>query len=239
MYFFYFSMLGFFLVGWAVLVFVAARRLSLVAASESYSSCRVWASHSVASLITEHGLKGMQALAAVVHDLSCPIACEIFLNQGSNLWPCIGRQVLKHWTTRDVLHPVFDVGVSLPLYFLPRGKYLCHQSVMAVIFILKILVRVVKQKEIFDESRYVKRDIKNGCVLSCFSHVRLFATLWTIAYLALLSMWFSRQETGVGSHSILQRIFLTQGSNLSLLRVSCVGRWVLYHSPHLESPKNA
>lgn len=101
MYFFYFSMLGFLLVGWAVLALVAARRLSLVAASESYSSCRVWASHSVASLITEHGLKGMQALAAVVHDLSCPIACEIFLNQGSNLWPCIGRQMLKHWTTRE------------------------------------------------------------------------------------------------------------------------------------------
>ena len=109
---------------------------------------------------------------------------------------------------------------------------------MAVIFILKIFVRVVKQKEIFDESRYVKRDIKNGCVLSCFSHVRLFATLWTIAYLAPLSMRFSQQETRVGSHSILQRIFLTQGSNLSLLCVSCIDRWVLYHSPHLENPKN-
>ena len=180
----------------------------------------------------------MQTLVAVVHGLSCPTACEIFLNQGSNPWPCIGRQMLKHWTTKEVLHPVFDVGVLLPLYFLPRGKYLCHQSVMAVIFILKIFVRIVKQEEIFDENRYLKRDIKNGCVLSCFSHVRLFATLWTIAYLAPLSMGFSRQETGVGSHSILQRIFLTQGSNLSLLCVSCIGRWVLYHSPYLENPKN-
>ena len=165
----------------------------------------------------------MQALVAVVHGLSCPTACEIFLNQGSNPWPCIGRQMLKHWTTREDLHHVFDVGVSFPLYFLPRGKYLCHQSVMAVIFTLKIFVRVVKQKEIFNESRYVKRDIKNGYMLSCFSHVWLFATLWTVAYLVPLFMGFSRQETGVGSHSILQRIFLTQGSNLSLLRIS----WVL------------
>ena len=33
-----------------------------------------------------------------------------------------------------------------------------------------------------------------GCVLSCFSCVRLFLTLWTIAHQAPLSMGFSRQE---------------------------------------------
>ena len=32
------------------------------------------------------------------------------------------------------------------------------------------------------------------CVLSCFSRVRLFATLWTVAHQAPLSMGFSRQE---------------------------------------------
>ena len=32
------------------------------------------------------------------------------------------------------------------------------------------------------------------CVLSCFSHVQLFATLWTIARQVPLSMGFSRQE---------------------------------------------
>ena len=32
------------------------------------------------------------------------------------------------------------------------------------------------------------------CVLSRFSHVRLFATLWTIAYQVPLCMGFSRQE---------------------------------------------
>ena len=32
------------------------------------------------------------------------------------------------------------------------------------------------------------------CVLSCFSHVRLFATQWTVACQASLSMGFSRQE---------------------------------------------
>ena len=33
-----------------------------------------------------------------------------------------------------------------------------------------------------------------ACVLSCFSCVQLFVTLWTIAYPAPLSMEFSRQE---------------------------------------------
>ena len=40
---------------------------------------------------------------------------------------------------------------------------------------------------------------------------------WTVAYWAPLSMWFSRQEYWSGSHSLLQRIFLTQGLNLGLL----------------------
>ena len=33
-----------------------------------------------------------------------------------------------------------------------------------------------------------------ACVLSCFSHVRLFGALWTVACQAPLSMGFSRQE---------------------------------------------
>ena len=32
------------------------------------------------------------------------------------------------------------------------------------------------------------------CVLSCFNHVRLFATLWTVALQAPLRIGFSRQE---------------------------------------------
>ena len=35
---------------------------------------------------------------------------------------------------------------------------------------------------------------KNVCVLSCFSHVWLCATLWTVAFQAPLSVGFSRQE---------------------------------------------
>ena len=55
------------------------------------------------------------------------------------------------------------------------------------------------------------------CVLSHFSRVRLFETLWTIARQASLSMRFSRQNPGVGCPAVVQGIFLTQGSNPHLL----------------------
>ena len=45
------------------------------------------------------------------------------------------------------------------------------------------------------------------------SGVRLFATLWTVACQAPLSVEFSRQNTGVGCYFLLQVIFLPQGLN--------------------------
>ena len=42
------------------------------------------------------------------------------------------------------------------------------------------------------------------CVLSHFSHIRLFATLWTVAPQAPLSMGFSRQDYWSGCHALLQ-----------------------------------
>ena len=51
--------------------------------------------------------------------------------------------------------------------------------------------------------------------LSC---VQLFATLWTVWPTRLLCPWDSPgKDTGVGSHSLLQGIFLIQGSNSALL----------------------
>ena len=37
-------------------------------------------------------------------------------------------------------------------------------------------------------------DITTALLLSCFNHVRLFATIWAVACQAPLSMEFSRQE---------------------------------------------
>ena len=47
-------------------------------------------------------------------------------------------------------------------------------------------------------------------VLSHFSHVHLFVTLWTVTS-RLLCPWDSPgKNTGVGCHALLQGIFLTQ-----------------------------
>ena len=57
--------------------------------------------------------------------------------------------------------------------------------------------------------------------LYLYLHVSVQAWLsvapWTIACQALLSMGFWGKSTGVGCHSLLQGIFLTQESNVSLL----------------------
>ena len=53
-------------------------------------------------------------------------------------------------------------------------------------------------------------------LLSC---VRLCATLWTVARQAPLCQWDSLgKNTGGGYHALLHGIFLTQGSNMRLLR---------------------
>ena len=48
----------------------------------------------------------------------------------------------------------------------------------------------------YKQPKYSSTDewIKNACMLSHFSHVQLFATLWTVAHQAPLSMGFSRQD---------------------------------------------
>ena len=46
--------------------------------------------------IVEQGLRCTGSIA-MAHGLSCPKACGIFLDQGSNPVPCIGRWVVKHW----------------------------------------------------------------------------------------------------------------------------------------------
>ena len=60
------------------------------------------------------------------------------------------------------------------------------------------------------------------------SHIWLFAKRRTIASQTPPSMGFSSKNTGVGCHSVLQGIFLTQGSNPGLLHC----RQILYHLSH-------
>ena len=67
-------------------------------------------------------------------------------------------------------------------------------------------------------------------MLSCLRHVQIFATLWTIAHQAPLSMGFSRQEHWSGLPLPPPGIFLTQGLNL---RLSCLLHWQVDSLPLL------
>ena len=78
----------------------------------------------------------------------------------------------------------------------------------------------------------IERDGDRNRVLCCFSHVRLCATLWSLAH-RLLCPWDSPgKNTGVGCHALLQGIFPTQGSNPGLTHC----RWILYLLSHQGSP---
>ena len=66
-------------------------------------------------------------------------------------------------------------------------------------------------------------------MLSPFSCVWLFATLWTVTHQVPLSIGFSRQGYwSVSSHALLQGILPTQESNPCLLWLPHP-RWILYH----------
>ena len=60
----------------------------------------------------------------------------------------------------------------------------------------------------------------------CSACVRLFAAPRTVTPQAPLAVGFPRQETGLGCRFLLQGIFLTQRSNLSLLHLLLAGRFL-------------
>ena len=60
--------------------------------------------------------------------------------------------------------------------------------------------------------------------VSCSVMCVFFPTVRTIALQAPLSIGFTGKKSGVGSHSLLQGIFLTQGLNLGLLNCKQIQR---------------
>ena len=71
--------------------------------------------------------------------------------------------------------------------------------------------------------------ILRACMLSHFSHVQLFATLWIVACHSPLSTGFSRQEYWIGKPALLQGISPTLGSNPHLLHWQAVSLPLVQH----------
>ena len=75
------------------------------------------------------------------------------------------------------------------------------------------------------------------CVLSCFSRVQFFATLWTVARQAPLSWDSPGKNTGVGYHALLQGIFPTLRSSKHLHLLCLLNyRQIPYHWATGEVP---
>ena len=83
---------------------------------------------------------------------------------------------------------------------------------------LEFLVRVLLKLGLKDFEHYFASMWK----WKLLSRVRLFATPWTIQ-----SLEFSHQNTGVGSLTLLQWIFLTQESNRGLLQCRFFTNWAV------------
>jgi len=79
--------------------------LVLHAARGGLLGCGAGFSLGMASLCVDFSSCGSRALehrlSSCGHRLSYPLACGIFLDQGSDRILCIGRRILNHWTTRE------------------------------------------------------------------------------------------------------------------------------------------
>ena len=84
-------------------IFIAAGGLSLVAVRVVTIWCSAQGSHCGGfTLLWSLGSRCMGFSSCGVWAFSCPTAHGIFLEQGSNPFPCIGRQIPNHWTPREV-----------------------------------------------------------------------------------------------------------------------------------------
>ena len=96
---------------WLPWVFVALHGISLVVVSRVYSSCGVWAPHSAASLVQSTG-------SECAGFSSCSTWVQLPLSTWNLPRPrieptCIGRWILNHWTTIDVVCVLLYVSMHL------------------------------------------------------------------------------------------------------------------------------
>ena len=114
----------------------------------------------------------------------------------------------------------FVKKIKLPYFLLAKVRWIPFTLRFRPTLLYSILVLRIRP---YKGSNFLtKWFYTSACVLSHFSCVRLFVTLWTIAHQTTPSMGFSRQEYWRGCHALLQGIFLTQGSNPCLL---CLLHW--------------
>ena len=178
------------------LVFVEACGLSLVVASRGCSSLqstgfslwwllllqgtgsRCWGFSSCGSWAQQLWLTGLGALRHV----------ESSQTRFPTPVPCIGRQILKHWTSREVLPPFLYQNFSHPIpsvSMVLSPPYLVNPSIPHV----------------------------HLCMTACSVMSNSLQSHGLQPTRLLCPQDFPGKNTGVGCHFLLQDIFLTQASN--------------------------
>ena len=97
-----------------------------------------------------------------------------------------------------------------------------------------VLLRISRLISYMPPLTHVRYSMTRVHQQSCFSHIQLIATLWTVACGAPCNS--PGKNTGGGYHTFFQEVFPTQGYQILISYVSCIDRWVLYHQCYLGSP---
>ena len=141
---------------------------------------------------------------------------------------------------REIYH--LHLNLTSSLFFFPHLPVRCSKILSIVKGLERIPDICVALKVVY----YVPNSV---CVcvcvcvymLCCFSHFKLYVTLWTIAHQALLSMGFSRQEYWGGGRLLewvtipLSRRSSWPRDRTHISNVSCIDRQVLYHGTTWEA----
>ena len=142
------------------------------------------------------------------------------------------KSLRKLWTLR----PLTTISVSLAKFLKINNRLICAEECSFLVSqdkygTPKDEAGVQVQKEAWESQKTRTKQTSLGGAIKwkSLSRVWLFATPWT-------NPWNSQgQNTEVGSCSLLQRIFPTQGSNPGLQHC----RQILYQLSHQESPELA
>ena len=110
---------------WLCWIFIAVCGLSLALASRGYSSLwcvgfSLWwllLLQSMGSVCRGFSSCCTRASVVVVPRLSCSAHVGSSQTRGWPCVPCIGRQILNHWATRETLHKFYTLTSHLPLGF--------------------------------------------------------------------------------------------------------------------------
>ena len=77
----------------------------------------------------------------VLHELSFPASCGIFQTRDQTHVSCIGRRILNHWATREVLHEFFRLVLNC---IIPDIGHYDIRALLSIDYILKFVIMVLK-----------------------------------------------------------------------------------------------